>query len=82
MNNRYVKKGRRKRITNGYGESGLEIPGRDSDLTSVLGTELICGGGSAMASAFCTVGAAGLASGGAGRALLVTVGGSRAVPSC
>lgn len=68
------------------------MTGRDSSLTSALGTELISGAGSGAAStfgsgeasAFTTVSAAvgaGLASAGAGRDLLVT-GGRRAIPIC
>lgn len=73
------------RITNGYGESGLEFPGSDSDLTSSLGTELILGAGSAAASTFgkdpsVRVGLA--SSKGAGRALLILRAGRRALPIC
>ena len=68
----------RVRITVGYGESGLENPETGSALASVLGAEFIC----VAACAFCTAGS-GLASAGAGRALLVTGTGRRAFPmSC
>lgn len=85
-------------ITAGYGERGLGIPGSDSALTSVLGTEFTWGTGSAAgasiglgansgaASAFCTVLSVeagwGAASVGAGRALLVTGDGRSAFPIC
>lgn len=71
------------RITNGYGESGLEFPGSDSALTSSFGTELILGAGSAAASTFGEDPSvmAGLASStGAGRALLIIGAGRRAFP--
>lgn len=72
-------------ITVGYGERGLGIPGSDSAITSVLGTEFIWGPGSTAASAFCsgfsTKAGSGLASAGAGRALLlITSVGSSAFP--
>lgn len=38
-------------LTLGYGESGLEISGRDFSSTSALATELICGVGSGADSA-------------------------------
>lgn len=81
-------------LTYGYGESGFENPGSESALTSVLVTELISWGGSAdassfglaTASAFCwvlsAVAGSGLASAGAGRALLVPEYGKRATPIC
>lgn len=84
----------KERITDGYGESDFENARSDSALTSVLGTEFIsalgcpavCTFGSGAASAFCialsAVVGSGLASAGAGRALLVTVNGRRAFPIC
>ena len=71
-------------ITDGYGESGLGIPGSESASSSALGTELTCGVGTATASAFCTASSVmvGLASVGTGRALLVTLAGRRAFPIC
>lgn len=84
------------RITEGYGESGLEILGNDSAFTSCLATEFISGAGSATASAFgsevktgaasafCTVSldvaASTAASAGAGSALPVAGNGNRAFP--
>lgn len=67
------------RITEGYGESGLETAGNDSSFTSCFATEFISGAGSATASAFCT-GAASAASSGAGSALLVAGNGNKAFP--
>lgn len=80
----------KERITYGYGESDFENPWSDSALSSVLGTEFISGlgcsavstFGSGVASDFCIVAVAGsgLASAGAGRALLVKGNGRRAFP--
>ena len=71
------------RITEGYGESGLEIAGDDSAFTSCFtSTGLISGAASATASALCR-GAASAESAGAGSALLVAGNGNRAFPiSC
>lgn len=85
-------------FTLGYGESGLEGPGRDSSSTCALGMELTSSGvdsASAFGGALLTSGlgsgfSAGASlgvgvtssAGGAGRALLVTGDGKRAFPIC
>lgn len=72
------------RITEGYGESGLEILGSDSAFTSCLATEFVSRAGSTTASAFCTVSldvaASTAASAGAGSAFSVAGNGNIAFP--
>lgn len=67
-------------FTYGYGDKGLEMSENDSDLTSVLGTELISGDAAASTLESVVVGGSGVATAGAGRALLYTGDGRRAFP--